>query len=154
MADRSAEPGRKTPYSPDLRWRIVYQRIGMNLFYKEIAANLNVAASTVHRIYKRFENTGGVSPRRSKSRSQLRKLTTQEELHVIGIVLDNPSIYLSENMPYFRGDCGHFTDGESIYNLSSSQSTWNDKEENTTNSPTKMLHPPWSFYGSVFFVLT
>ena len=27
----SAEPGRKTAYSNDLRWRIVYQRIAMNL---------------------------------------------------------------------------------------------------------------------------
>ena len=45
----SAEPGRKKGYSDDLRWRMVYQRIGMNLDYKIIASHLNVATSTVHR---------------------------------------------------------------------------------------------------------
>ena len=38
----SAEPGRKTAYSNDLRWRIVYQRIAMNLPLVKIAQNLNV----------------------------------------------------------------------------------------------------------------
>ena len=46
----SAEPGRKTAYSNDLRWRIVYQRIAMNLPFVKIAQNLNIAVSTVHRI--------------------------------------------------------------------------------------------------------
>ena len=58
----SAEPGRKTAYSNDLRWRIVYQRIA------KIAHNLNVAVNTVHRIYRFFEESGTVdslSPRKS-----------------------------------------------------------------------------------------
>ena len=42
---------RKTAYSNDLRWRIVYQRIAMNLPLVKIAQTLNVAVSTVHRIY-------------------------------------------------------------------------------------------------------
>ena len=40
----SAEPGRKRAYDRDLRWRIVYQRIAMNLKFVEIATNLNIAA--------------------------------------------------------------------------------------------------------------
>ena len=39
----SAEPHRKKAYSSDLRWRIVYQRIGMGLSFPKIASNLNVA---------------------------------------------------------------------------------------------------------------
>ena len=39
----SAEPVRKRAYSVDLRWRIVYQRIGMDLPFSKIAKNLNVA---------------------------------------------------------------------------------------------------------------
>ena len=58
----SAEPGRKTAYSNDLRWRIVYQRIAMNLPLVKIAQNLNVAVSTVHRIYLLFEESGTVDP--------------------------------------------------------------------------------------------
>ena len=43
---------KKIEYSNDLRWRIVYQRIAMNLPLVKIAQNLNVAVSTVHRIYR------------------------------------------------------------------------------------------------------
>ena len=35
----TAEPGRRKPYDKDLRWRIVYQRIGMNLTFHKIASN-------------------------------------------------------------------------------------------------------------------
>ena len=44
----SAEPGRRTAYSINLRWRIVYQRIGMNLSLEKIASNLNVSTSTAY----------------------------------------------------------------------------------------------------------
>jgi hypothetical protein len=40
MASFTAEPGRKRAYDKDLRWRIVYQRIGMNYTYQRIAQNL------------------------------------------------------------------------------------------------------------------
>ena len=46
----SAEPGRKTPYSVDLRWRIVWQRIGMNFEFRKIACNLSVSLGTVYNI--------------------------------------------------------------------------------------------------------
>ena len=46
----SAEPGRKAPYAADLRWRIIWQRIGMELSYWKIASNLNVALGTVYHI--------------------------------------------------------------------------------------------------------
>ena len=41
MAAFSAEPGRKAPYSTDLRWRVVWQRAGMQLPFRDIARNLN-----------------------------------------------------------------------------------------------------------------
>ena len=44
----SAEPGRKAPYSNDLRWRIVWQRFGMELSLRKIAENLNVALGTTY----------------------------------------------------------------------------------------------------------
>ena len=50
----SAEPCRKKVYSSDMRWRIVYQRIGMHLPFEKIARNVNVATSTAHRIFKLF----------------------------------------------------------------------------------------------------
>ena len=54
----SAEPGRKSAYSTDVRLRVVYQRIGMGLTFQTIAQNLNIATSTVHRIFKQFELSG------------------------------------------------------------------------------------------------
>ena len=44
----SAEPGRKKAYSGDIRWRVVYQRIGMHLTFEAIARNLNIKHSTPH----------------------------------------------------------------------------------------------------------
>ena len=46
------------PYDRDLRWRIVFQRIGMGLQYDKIAQNLNVSTSTAYRIFSRFDATG------------------------------------------------------------------------------------------------
>ena len=57
----SAEPGRKAPYSVDLRWRIVWQRIGINFEFRKIACNLNVSLGTVYNIYKQFSLTGDVT---------------------------------------------------------------------------------------------
>lgn len=92
----SAEPGRKRPYSPDIRWRIIYQRIGMNFSFQKIAKNLNIAVSTAYRTYKTFVSTGSVEPKLSRRRPEIRKLTVQGELYVVGLVLANPSLYLHE----------------------------------------------------------
>ena len=92
----SAEPGRKTAYSNDLRWRIVYQRIAMNLPLVKIAQNLNVAVSTVHRIYRLFEESGTVDPLSPQKRLDCRRLDLRSELYVVGVILENPSMYLGE----------------------------------------------------------
>ena len=44
----SAEPGRRTAYSPDIGWRVVWRCIGMEQGYKEIGAMLQIAPSTAH----------------------------------------------------------------------------------------------------------
>ena len=93
---QSAEPSRKKAYSNDLRWRIVYQRIAMNLSFQKVADNLNVSTSTAHRIFSRFMQTSQVDPATCSSREDLRKLDEQSELHVIGLVLEAPALYLGE----------------------------------------------------------
>ena len=42
----SAEPSRTAFYSFDFSWRVVWQRIGMGLTYKEIAIRYQIAVST------------------------------------------------------------------------------------------------------------
>ena len=92
----SAEPARKKAYNIDLRWRIVYQRIGMNLIFDKIARNLNIATSTAHRIYHLFESTNSVSPTPPRRRPEVRALSQSAEIYVIGVVLENPSMFLHE----------------------------------------------------------
>ena len=93
----SAEPGRKKAYTADIRWRIVYQRLALELTFEEIATRLNIATSTAHRIYHQFELTGDIRPvSRSEPRPDTRALDEHNELIIIGVILNNPTLYLDE----------------------------------------------------------
>ena len=56
----SAEPGRKAPYSNDLRWRIIWQRFGMEISLRQVAENLNISLGTAYNSCKLFESAGSV----------------------------------------------------------------------------------------------
>ena len=92
----SAEPGRTTAYSPDIGWRVVWQRLGMEYTYEQIGRWLQIAPSTAHRIFSRFKSTGDVAPREQPSRECLRKLDHHHELLIMVIVCENPCLYLRE----------------------------------------------------------
>lgn len=93
----SAEPKRRRAYGKDLRWRIVFQRFGMGLSFVKIAQNLNVATSTSYRICARFEATGEVEPvSRDKHRPYIRSMDQQSQLYVVGLIIENPTLYLAE----------------------------------------------------------
>ena len=92
----SAEPGRTKAYSVDLRWRIVWERIGQDLTYREIATNLCVSLGTVSNIMKLFETTGCVDPKAQPLREDLRKLDDHHELYILGPLYDNPALQLHE----------------------------------------------------------
>ena len=93
----SAEPCRRKAYHSDLRWRIVWQRLALELTFKQIATRLNIAISTAKSIYSLFEITGDVEPKLTcGSRRELRKLDDHMELFILGLILDDPSLYLSE----------------------------------------------------------
>ena len=84
----SAEPGRKTPYSPDIGWRVVWQRLDMEMQFRDIASRLQIANSTAHRIFKHFEESGDVAPRKQPSRPHTRKVDDHHELLIIAIVIE------------------------------------------------------------------
>ena len=67
----SAEPSRRKPYSVDIRWRVVWQRIGMDL---SIACRLNISVGTAYNIFKLFELTGSVEAKSARKRPELCKL--------------------------------------------------------------------------------
>lgn len=93
---RSAEPGRKAAYSPDIRWRVIWQRLGMGLSFREIARNLSIATSTAFAAFRRFEETGEISGKKQPARESLRRLEARDEIFIVGLVLENPSLYLQE----------------------------------------------------------
>ena len=102
----SAEPRRKAPYAADLRWRMVWQRIGMELPYRTIAKNLNVALGTVYHINRLFLDTGDVLAKPAPQRRALRTLNHSDELFIIGLIIDSPSLYLSELCHAVEDVCG------------------------------------------------
>ena len=63
----------------------------MNLPFVKIAQNLNVAVSTVYCIYRLFEESGTVNPLSPRKRLDCRRLDLRSELHVVGVILENPS---------------------------------------------------------------
>ena len=87
-------PGQTKAYNEDLRWCMVWQRLINSYTIKEIASNLYVAESTIWRVVDRFERTGTVTPNRATSRAL--RLHEHDELLLIELVCDMPSIYLQE----------------------------------------------------------
>ena len=96
MAGASCEPDRTADYSEDLRWRMVYQRIGVGRSYREIAESLNVDQSTVMRTVALFEETEDVQKRRYPSNDGTTKLTDLGKVILLEVVISKPSIYLRE----------------------------------------------------------
>lgn len=94
----TAQPQRTSPYSDELRWRMVYQSYGLNLSYRQIAANLNVDVSTVSRVINRYEETGDVSKKRHPHGHDhhLKRLTPTDEFLILELVAEKPGIYLRE----------------------------------------------------------
>ena len=91
---RSAEPTRRAPYSNDLRWRIVWQRIALGHGFKKIASNLNISVGTAYNIFKLFEATGEVDHKPQPKRE--RELDSHHEIYIVGMILDSPTLQLSE----------------------------------------------------------
>ena len=92
----SAEPNRKTPYSADLRWRIVWQRLAKGLTFQSIAQNLSISTATASNIFKLFQATGEVDPKSPPKRDDLRKLDEYHELYIIGLIFECPNLQLQE----------------------------------------------------------
>ena len=92
----SSEPWRTSPYSEDLRWKMVWQREILGLKYSRIARNLNVDESTVIRTLQLFWTTGQVAKRPYPSMRAYRDLTDSAQLFIINTVVERPGIYLEE----------------------------------------------------------
>ena len=92
----SCEPERKSAYSSDLKYRMVWQRIAMELSVRKVAHSLSVSVGTVYNTCKLFEHTGSVDRQCKPNRVNTRKLSHYDELVILGLLLDDPGLYLGE----------------------------------------------------------
>lgn len=92
----SSEPTRSSAYDEDLRWKMVWQRVALGKKLTEVARNLCVGVSTVHRIVQQFETTGAVSKKPYSTAGRPSKLSTPIQLTLLHLVLEKPGIYLWE----------------------------------------------------------
>ena len=67
----------------------------MQLPFRDIARNLNIAIGTVCNIWKKFVDTGDVTPRKADFVNR-RYLTDRDELLILGILYKDCTSYLSE----------------------------------------------------------
>ena len=94
LSKTSAEPARTAAYSSDIGWRVVWQRAGMGLSFRDIATRLQIGLGTARRIYKKFEETGEVAPIKAGPRPNLHKLDEIHELYILGLLVENSGLYL------------------------------------------------------------
>ena len=68
----------------------------MELLFRKIALHLNISCSTAQTTFKLFELIGEVSPWGQPSRKETRCLSDADKIYIVGLVLENPSMYLQE----------------------------------------------------------
>ena len=74
----------------------MWQRAGMDLTFREIGNRLNIAPSTVHAIYKLFEEKGDVAANKQPSRPHSRRLDVHQEVLILSMIMECPTMYLHE----------------------------------------------------------
>ncbi|MBA4719389.1 MAG: IS630 family transposase [Nitrosopumilus sp.] len=110
----SAEPGRTVAYCADIRWRVVWQRVGMGLSFKVIATRLQIGIATAHRLYGRYVQTGDVAPTSQPKRLDNRKVDGLHELYIIALVHENPAVYLCEICSKIKEATGVVVSGSTV----------------------------------------
>ena len=82
------------PYSEDLRWRMIFQRLFYERSYAEIASQLFVCPETVRRTVSNFLNTGDVKPCNIGRPSGSVTLIPHEEYIILELELLKQGAYL------------------------------------------------------------
>ena len=75
--------------------RIIWQRFGMEVSLRQVAENLNISLGTAYSICKLFESTGSVD-NRTPMIEHNRLFNDEQELWIMGLLVDNPNLYSSE----------------------------------------------------------
>lgn len=92
----SCERRRRKPYNEDIRWRVVWQKFGLEHEMAAIARNLCITVSTVQRILHKFETSGSVAKMVYPAEKASRKISEPVQLFIIHLLLRRPGVYLCE----------------------------------------------------------
>ena len=68
----------------------------MGMTFRDIAKRLQIGLGSAHRLYRRFAETGDFKRAERSSRRHTRKLDEFHELYIIGLLMENPGLYLDE----------------------------------------------------------
>ena len=96
VSTTSYEPWHSSAYSTELRWTMIWQRLGLGYTYKQIGANLGEDSSTVRRTVSLFELTGQLEKHQNPKNRIEKKLTHTVELILLMLVIPKPGILFHE----------------------------------------------------------
>ena len=111
----SYERTRTNAYSEDLRWRITYQQKALSYSLQCIAENLGVGVATVHRIETLFYETGSVGKRKYPDGHGTHKLTENDKVLILGLLVERPETYLHEIQRVLQALNGNDVDISTIW---------------------------------------
>ena len=80
-------------------------RIGMDLTFRRIADRLQIGLGSAYRLYQRYVRSGKFTACKRSDRPQSRKLDEHHELLILGLLIENPGLYLIEICS--RSNWGH-----------------------------------------------
>uniref|UniRef100_A0A1X7TWP6 Tc1-like transposase DDE domain-containing protein n=1 Tax=Amphimedon queenslandica TaxID=400682 RepID=A0A1X7TWP6_AMPQE len=92
----SCELHRSSAYSSDLRWPMVHQIEGLEIPYRQVAENLSVDPSTVHRTVAKFRESGNVDRKRYPANHGTAVLTEIDKFIILDAFINKPDTYLHE----------------------------------------------------------
>ena len=142
----SAEPCRR---AADLRWRIVWRRIGMEQSYRDIAQSLNVSTGTAFNIVKIFEETGDVDFKHREYSRQI--ITDQIAMMIVAIIFESPSLYLKEVVQKIYDFTDEIISPATVCNVMHRHGITRKKIQHI-NCVAKECKPPWCIHSRDFHV--
>ena len=74
----------------------------MEMTYKDIGKGLHIAPSTAHQIFKQFKATGNVDQQKMRCRYDCRKYDMDHEFLLVGLLMENPAMYLHKICNYIE----------------------------------------------------
>lgn len=113
----SAEPRRTSAYSQDIALRVVWMRLGMDLTFRSIADRLQIGLGSAYRLYQRYVRTGNFTARKRSDRPRCRKLDGHYELLILGLLMENPAMYLIEICAKIQEVTGTTVSGATVCRL-------------------------------------